>query len=288
MKIIIFGGTGYIGSEFINQLKARENRDWVRLPSRKSDGQPYSYEELVSLLNKFKPTVIINCAAYVGGLSVANCETNKDETFLANVRFPTMLAEYCRDNGTLLAHLSTGCLFKGYPKGGYTELDIPNMTFQTECCFYTGTKVMAEQALESLDKKYVWRIRLPFDNIHHPRNYLSKIMSFDQLIISSNSLSNRQELVTACLDCLFKELPYGTYHVTNPGGISTLEIAARINGILKLNKHFKYFASDEALDKISKIPRSNTILNVDKLASFGIKLKPVEESVEDALKNWKV
>lgn len=287
MKIVIFGGTGYIGSEFINQLKARGNQDWVRLSSRTFDREQYSYEGLTSLLNKFKPTVIINCAAYVGGLSVANCEDKKDETFLANVRFPTMLGEYCKKTGTLLAHISTGCLFKGYPEGGYTEMDAPNMTFQTECCFYTGTKVVAEQALESLDKKYIWRIRLPFDNINHPRNYLTKIMSFDKLIIACNSLSNRQELVNACLECIFKELPFGTYHVTNPGGISTVEIAEKINGILKLKKHFKYFESDEALEKISKIPRSNTILNVDKLASFGIKLKPVEESVEDALKNWK-
>lgn len=288
MKIVIFGGTGYIGSEFINQLKARDNKDWLRLPSRKNDGQHYSYEELVLLLNRFKPTVIINCAAYVGGLSVANCEINKDETFISNVRFPIMLAEYCKEKDIILAHLSTGCLFNGYIKGGYTELDVPNMSFHTKSSFYTGTKVMAEELLEFLDNKYIWRIRLPFDNINHPRNYLTKIMAFEKLIIASNSLSNRQELVNACLECIFKELPYGTYHVTNPGGISTVEIVGRINNILKINKRFKYFDNDETLEKISKIPRSNTILNVDKLAQFGIKLKPIEESIEDALRNWKV
>jgi len=67
-----------------------------------------------------------------------------------------------------------------------------------------------------------------------------------------------------------------------------MEIVEKMKTILKLDKQFKYFSDDAELDKISKIPRSNTILNVDKLASFGIKLKPVEESVEDALKNWKV
>lgn len=288
MKIVIFGGKGYIGSEFINQLKVRKNRDWVSLPSRHADGSHYTYVELKDLINKFRPTVIINCSAFVGGLSIVNCENNTKETILSNVQFPNFLGMFCLETGATLGHLSTGCLYKGYPDGGYKEADEPNMSFQTDCSFYTGTKVIAEQSLNKLKRKYVWRIRLPFDNINHPRNYLTKVMNFDALINSSNTLSNRQELVTACLDSVFKEIPFGIYHVANSGGITPKEIVEKMKTILKLDKQFKYFSDDAELDKISKIPRSNTILNVDKLASFGIKLKPVEESVEDALKNWKV
>ena len=112
-------------------------------------------------------------------------------------------------------------------------------------------------------------------------------MNFDKLIVASNSISNRKELVAACIECIIKSVPFGIYHVTNPGGIRTDEITAMIKNILKIDKDFQYFESIESFDKISTIPRSNTILNTDKLAKTGIKMTPVHDSVENALKNWK-
>ena len=41
---------------------------------------------------------------------------------------------------------------------------------------------MAEDCLNDVKKKYIWRIRLPFDEIDHPRNYLTKLMRFEKLV----------------------------------------------------------------------------------------------------------
>ena len=288
MKILLFGSNGYIGSEFVSQLLPLTNIQFIRLlPSRKSDGGGYSFKELDGLIKGIKPTVIINCAAYVGGNSIVNCEDHKDQAIQSNIIFPQMLGEICRERNIIFGHLSSGCVFNGYPTDGYEEDDVRNMTFDSKCSFYTGTKAMAEDCLNRVEKKYIWRIRLPFDEINHPRNYLTKLMNFDKLIVASNSISNRKELVSACIECIMESVPFGIYHVTNPGGIRTDEITSMIKNILKIDKDFQYFESIEAFDKISTIPRSNTILNTDKLAKTGIKMTPVHDSVENTLKNWK-
>lgn len=286
MKILLFGSKGYIGSEFMNQLSSIHDVILVTEPSRKPDGNQYSFFELLSVVMKHLPDVIINCAAYIGKNSVVDCEKNKDQTILSNFTFPRMLGEICQDNKIVLGHMSSGCVFNGYIPGGFKEDDNVGLSFRSDCSFYTGTKIMAEDALVGVDKKYIWRIRLPFDCFSNPRNYLTKLMKFDRLIVSENSLSNRIELVTACIHCLYDKVPFGTYHITNPGGIRTDEIAVMIRKYIDKNKDFQYFESVEELDKLTKIPRSNTVLNTEKLSSVGIYMSPIQASVECALKNW--
>ncbi len=287
MKILLFGSHGYIGSEFTNQLSRIHEVELMTTPSRKSDGSYYNFIELDTLISSFgKLDAIINSAAYIGINSVADCEKRKDTTILANVIFPSMLGEICKDRNIIFGHLSSGCLFNGFPYGGNDEDDVIDLSFRTQCSFYTGTKVMAEEALQNVEKKYVWRIRLPFDCFNNPRNYLTKLMNFDRLIVAENSLSNRIETVSACIKCLFDKVPFGTYHVTNPGGIRTDEIAVLIRKYIDPNKDFQYFESTRTLDEITKIPRSNTVLSSQKLANAGIYMSPIHDSVEIALKTW--
>jgi len=286
MKILLFGSKGYIGSEFINQLSRIGETVYVA-SSRKADGNYYNYKELKAVIDSFgKLDAIVNCSAYIGINSVADCEKNKDITILANVMFPTMLGQICEDNNIILGHMSSACVYNGYTFGGYKEDDVVGLSFKTDCSFYTGTKVMAEEALLNLDKKYVWRIRLPFDCFNNPRNYLTKLMKFDRLIVAENSLSNRIESVSACIRCLYDGVPFGTYHVTNPGGIRTDEIAVMVRKYIDKDKDFQYFESLETLNKLTKIPRSNTVLNSEKLSSVGIYMSSVYDSVESSLKNW--
>lgn len=286
MKVLLFGSKGYIGSEFVNQLNKIGEVILVTEPSRKPNGIHYSFFELLSIVMKHLPDAIINCAAYIGKTSVVECEKNKDQTILSNFTFPKMLGEICQDNGIILGHMSSGCLFNGYTTEGFREDDNIHLSFNKQCSFYTGTKVMAEESLINVKKKYIWRIRLPFDNQNNPRNYLSKVMKFDKLLAAENSLSHRKESVAACVKCLIDAVPFGTYHVANPGGIRPDEIVYLLRKILKNNKNFQYFESTDVLDKLTNIPRSNTVLNVDKLKSVGIEMTNVHDSIESCLSNW--
>lgn len=288
MKILLFGARGYIGTEFVNQFQYMNALEVVCVPSRRWDGSSYSYRELSRIIVDLSPDVVINCAAYVGGLSIINCENRKDLTIQSNIIFPQMLGEICNGSDIVFGHLSSGCIYNGYPEGGFKEDDEPNLTFKNNnCSFYTGTKALVEDLLRDMPNKYIWRIRLPFDEYSHPRNYLTKLMAFDKLVNCQNSISNRKELVRACIECILRAVPFGTYNVTNPGSICAFEVVKMVKKILKVDKEFQYFDNTVEFDKFRKIPTSNVILNTDKLAATGIKMTPVHDSIEWSLKNYR-
>lgn len=285
MRVIIFGAGGYIGSEFRQQMTMAGIEYYV-LSSRNWSTSFQLSNQILSI----RPTHIINCAAYVGETCIADCESNKSAAILSNVMFVKVLTDICFAQNIVLGHVSTGCLYTGYPDGGFKESDPPNMSFElNNCSFYTGTKVLAEQLLRPLTRKYVWRIRLPFESYNNRRNYFTKLLSYDQLISTPNSLSHKSDFVKACLETIQREVEFGTYNMTNPGSLSAKEIVTLMKQHLDLRdvmpkKEFKFFEDANAL---TDIPRSNTILNTDKLKNTGIHIRPVQESAEDALKNWR-
>ena len=60
-----------------------------------------------------------------------------------------------------------------------------------------------------------------------------------------------------------------------------------IQQILKPARAFQFWAGDEEFYRLAaKTPRSNCVLDVSKLLAAGVKLRPVEEALEDALQHW--
>jgi len=103
-----------------------------------------------------------------------------------------------------------------------------------------------------------------------------------------NSISHRGDFVGACLDLLQKKAPCGTYNLTNPGFITTRQVVALVQKLLKPGQEFEFWANDDEFYRnAAKTPRSNCVLDVSKLLSAGVKIRPVEEALESALKNWK-
>ena len=75
--------------------------------------------------------------------------------------------------------------------------------------------------------------------------------------------------------------------VTNPGFVSTRQVAALLRKFLKPTRAFEFFASDEEFYRLAvKAPRSNCVLDVSKLLCAGVKMRPVEEALVEAMKQW--
>lgn len=129
---------------------------------------------------------------------------------------------------------------------------------------------------------------MPFSEVNGPRNYLSKIMIYDKLLNATNSLSHLDEFVRAAVECWNKRVPFGIYHMTNPGSISTDEVVSIIKRIRGISKEFHYFADEEEfMRQVALTPRSSCCLRTEKLASTGISMSEVRESIGKALRCWK-
>lgn len=67
MNVLVLGGDGFVGSNVIEILKL--NGHQCVTASRKTGYDLRDLDQVISLYNKYKPEVIVNCAAHVGSLN---------------------------------------------------------------------------------------------------------------------------------------------------------------------------------------------------------------------------
>lgn len=285
--IYLLGGSGYVGHAY-QALLTRKGIPFKNI--RRAELNYADGAALREALGRDRPEFLINAAGYTGKPNVDACELHKSECLEGNAVLPGVIAEACAAAGVPWGHVSSGCIYSGArPDGsGFREDDTPNFTFRTNhCSFYSGTKALGEEVLAGKPSVYVWRLRIPFNNVDNPRNYLTKLMRYSTLLEATNSISQLEEFVSATFACWEKRVPFGTYNVTNPGAITTHEVVALIKESGVCRKDFVFFKSEDEFMKLAaKTPRSNCVMDSSKLASVGITLTPVRDAVRQALATW--
>jgi len=291
--ILVLGASGYVGSAYQRFLAGRS------IAFQTADRRKHDYfqkDGLRQLIKEVQPEFVINSAGYTGKPNVDACEVHKTECLQGNGVFPGLVREVCGEANIPWGHVSSGCIFTGSrPDGtGFTEEDAPNFSFrQDNCSFYSGTKALGEEVLRDAPQCYIWRLRIPFDHIDNPRNYLSKMMNYARLLEARNSLSQLDDFVRVTWECWSHRLPFGTYNVTNPGSITTHEVVELIKGsalgkrLEARGKTFSFFTDEVEFMKIAaKTPRSNCVMDSSKITGHGIKMDEVHTAVERALAHW--
>ena len=267
--MIMLVGHGYIGSAFQKEIRAR-GIDLVNA----SHEDVSTFWNAHELLKKYRPSLVINAAAFIPTPSVQLCDIHPEETIDGNVLLPTVLCNACQDQGIPFAHISTGCLWSDGKV--HSEDDIIQRSFNGHCGFYIGTKVQAEKVVSAYPKAYIWRVRLPFDENDEPRNYLRKIIDFKQVWRQKNSACHRGDFVKACLDLVECNAPFGIYNVNNTGTLDVKHILERMlqEGLI---------VADHEL--VEKSDGQCSLCN-DKLLNAGVAIRHVEDAFEDSLRNW--
>ncbi len=272
MKYLIFGN-GYLGNKFHRKIDGSEITD--------TDIANIDAVELI--LEEKKPNVVINCAGVTGKPNIDWCEDHKEEAMYSNVVGPLNLAKACLDKDIFFVHLGSGCIYQGdNDKKGFSEEDIPDITSMPS--FYSLTKFVSEYMLKNFPVLQA-RLRMPLDSESGPRNLITKITNYENVINEPNSMTVIDDLINAVIE-LIEKRKTGIYNVTNPGEITHKEILDMYKELVDPN--FKYtLISLEELNKITKAGRSNCILNTRKLEEEGIKLPEIHETVRMVLKNYK-
>ena len=287
---LILGKNGYIAEAIIKELTSRD------LPhialSRTDVDYTNKCDFDLYLLNNFhrnilegEDIVVVNCAGYIGKPNVDACELAKADCVEGNVLFPAMISQLCADRGYQYVHISSGCIYGGYEKH-FAEEDAPNFDFQNGS-FYSGTKALAEKVVQQNNpSSYVFRLRIPFDEYTSPRNYLTKLMSYDTLLDAENSLSHRGDFAKYSIDLITQKVPRGIYNITNKGSVTTQQVVELIKKHKLTNKEFQFFTNlDDFMQQITA-PRSNCVLDTSKIEQY-IKIRTAKEALEDALSKYK-
>jgi len=239
-----------------------------------------SFKAAQRIVRKYNPKVLINCIGYTGRRNVDGCELSKDKTLIANTFVPIVLAEIALRNKIKLIHISSGCIYSyDYNKDKpITEGKTPNFYD----LFYSRTKIYAERAIEVLCRKYnilIARIRIPLDNIPHPRNILTKLIRYKKVIDVPNSITYIPDFIRA-LRHLIKIDASGIYNITNKGG---LRYPALLNIYKKYKTDFRYRIIDY---RELNLIRTNLMLSIRKLEETGFKMPYINEVLEECVRNY--
>jgi len=285
---LILGGSGYVGSSFFNFLSCNGLESIV---VSRCDFDYAQHITLATMLRDLKITFVINTAGFTGKPNVDACESAKYDCLQGNAVLPGIIREVCEDLGIPWGHISSGCIYSGRRADGkgWSEEDEPNFSFRSPpCSFYSGTKALGEEVLEGAENCFVWRLRIPFNHEPSPRNYLQKLLNYENLLEAENSVSHLEEFCQKCVECFTKDVEPGIYNMTNPGSITTSQVTEWMIKEGLTDKKFNFFDSEEEfMTKAAIAPRSNCVLDTTKAEKAGIAMRPVEEAMIDSIRKMR-
>ena len=278
MKILLYGSSGWIGSQLISLLSSHTViNSTVRLED---------YDKIAPELETTQPTHVIIAAGKTGRPNIDWCETHRLETLQTNVIGTAAVVDECHRRGIHVTYLGTGCIYeydKDHPIGGpgFTEEDEPNFNKS----FYSYSKIMTEKILKEYENVLVLRIRMPITSTLHPRNFITKIINYEKVVNIPNSMSVLDDLLPLIPDMMERRIS-GVYNFTNPGVISHNEILDLYREYI--NPEFKYVNfSIEEHDKVVKAKRSNNYLDASKLRGLYPQIPEIGDSIELVFKRMK-
>ena len=251
----------------------------------------YDRKLLGDFITQNKISFVINTAGFTGKPNVDACELAKAECLSGNAVLPGIIREVCENLKIPWGHVSSGCIYSGRkPNGkGWTEDDEPNFSFRSPpCSFYSGTKALGEEVLAGAENCFIWRLRIPFNHEPSPRNYLQKLLNYNNLLEAENSVSHLEEFCQKCIECFTKDIEPGIYNMTNSGSITTSQVTEWMIQEGLTDKNFNFFKSEEEfMNEAAKTPRSNCVLDVSKAEKAGIGMRPVEEAMIDSVRKMR-
>lgn len=283
MKWLIYGANGWIGSQ-VKDILNNLNEDIYVGESRVDHTENIDAE-----LQRIKPDRVICLIGRTHGTGFSTIDYLEQKGKLVenvrdNLYGPVSLAMLCSKLDIHLTYLGTGCIFTDkYPEetNGYNEDSLPNFTGSG----YSTVKGFTDRLMHMFDDSTLnVRIRMPIVSETNPRNFITKIVSYDKVVNIQNSMTVLPELLPKMID-MAKNKITGTINLTNPGTISHNEILDMYIKYVDKDFRYKNFSLEEQ-DKILASERSNNKLNTDKLEKMYPDVKNIRDSVKNVLLNY--
>jgi dTDP-4-dehydrorhamnose reductase len=226
MKVLLFGKNGQLG----NELDKRADDFGFEIVSfGREEADITDYEKVNSLIEQYKPNIIINASAYH---VVPECESHPETAFLINAVALKNLAETCDRLKIKLVHYSTDYVFDGRKEIPYKEIDTP-MPLQ----IYGISKLAGEfTVLRYATNSVLIRTSGVYGGKTGSRakkgnfiiNILKQAEGKETLEVSSEQIVSPTyavDLAKATLQLLKHKNVAGIYHLVNEGYCSWAELA---------------------------------------------------------------
>jgi 3,5-epimerase/4-reductase len=281
MLWLMFGGNGWIGGMVKKVL--REQGEVVVDARARADDE----DGIVADIEYYDPDRILCLVGRTHGPGYSTIDYLEQKGKLVeNVRdnlfAPVALALIASNYGLHLTYLGTGCIFTYKEEEQiFSELDRPNFFGSG----YSTVKGFTDRLMHFFSNSVLnLRIRMPIVGYHHPRNFVTKITSYEKICSIPNSMTVLEDMIPAMIQ-MAKDSKTGTVNLTNPGVISHNEMLELYKKHVDPSFEWTNFSQEEQA-KILLSERSNNELTTDELHKMFPTIKNIKESVEELFKEW--
>ena len=256
MNVLILG-KGYVGSHLAKYMSS-DGHGHIYFKSKKELGYTDSEILYSYCLENFIDTVV-NASGYTGSPNVDGCEDNKEDCFNYNVNVPVTIESICKSLGINFIHIGSGCIYEGYDKI-FTEECTPNFgIFQQHSSFYSKTKHISELMLDTNFTNIV-RIRMPIESFLTPKNLITKLYNYPQLIDYTNSKTDMLHLCEF-IEVIMNNFKAGIYNAVHSNALTTIDVINILKEYGIENKNWEFIPYSELKIKCN---RSNCVLSNQK------------------------
>lgn len=286
MKVLIYGGEGWIGNQVIELLTEHE--------VIKGHCRAENIEELEKEIKMHNPTHIMSFIGRTHGQIGDKLYTTIDyleqkgkirENVRDNLYSPVVLAILASRYKIHFTYMGTGCIFEYDELHPFASLD---NGFTEDCSpnfFGSGYSVVKgyTDKLMHLFEDCVLnvRIRMPITTDYNSRNFITKIVNYEKICSVPNSMTVLPELLPLMIDMAEKKVT-GTINLTNPGLITHNEILTMYREIVDPNFTWKNFTVEEQ-NNILAAGRSNNYLDTSKLQALYPEVLDIKTAVSKCL-----
>lgn len=232
ITILLLGSTGIVGTS-VEKVCDKRNIPCVALGHQ--DIEITDHEQLISAIDKYQPTAVINCVAIP---SIDPCEKDPEAALELHCTAVLILAKECGRRGIILVQPSSHAVFDGLKERPYMEEDLVKAT-----SVYAATKLLSERiAAAYCPKHYILR----FPTLYGPRRntglgFVDKVIAWikegRELRIADDKMDSptySMDAAAAVVSLVFENAPYGIYHIANKGWVSYYDFVMKIREIMKV------------------------------------------------------
>ncbi len=287
-KVLVLGAKGNLGSQISKLFIA----NYHVIPLDKEDIDLFEIPKLASLLEQYRPHIIINTAAYNQVDFCENSESEYQKALFLNERLVSFLADWCLEREATLVHYSSDYVFNSENINhlGFIESAKTNPINK-----YGLSKSLGEKKILALADKGLSFYLIRTSKLFGPRgDSLNSKLSFFDIMLDLSKDNNKlkvvdgekgcfcytPDLAEATLELLRDRAKSGIYHLINEGPSTWYQALKYLFEYLNINN--VKIEAVKSLDRAAKRPNSSILLNTKRK-----KLRPYNLALADYYKNNK-
>ena len=277
-RYLITGCAGQLGHDIALELQERGETEILAID--RSEMDITDREQVMKVVNGFKPDVIFHCAAWT---AVDKAEDEVEAVEKVNVEGTKNLVDASIEVGAKIIYMSSDYVFDGKKEGYYTEEDQVN-----PMSVYGRTKFEGEEEIRRNPNHFITRISWVFGL--NGNNFIKTMLKLSDSKTELNVVDDQVGSPTYTIDLakLLVEMAqtdkYGTYNVNNEGYCSWAEFAKYIMESNGKTTKINPVTTEEYLEltgtKQAYRPR-NSKLSKDKLEAAGFERLPSWQDATD-------